>query len=193
MSYKIIEMDPRVPFELGPDRAETINRQVDEIVVPMVLSSVFVEKARDLRNEISNRLAEIDKEMAKKDEDDAAKEAKRLERLACDRTYQEARHRTPDQLAEEKRDEIRTVAVKVLGGFHQRKMAGRLAQWKTTCRLDGCEKQPRVANRPATSGRKASRRNHMFCAGHAGVKNLISKADFGQLQDNANFRVVVAE
>lgn len=72
-------------------------------------------------------------------------------------------------------------ALDVLYGIHQRKMAGRLAHWLTTCRMDGCTKQPRSS--------KGHQHSFVFCPGHAGVRNQISKRDYERLK-NANLRVV---
>ncbi|MDP3696726.1 MAG: hypothetical protein Q8R55_01705 [Candidatus Taylorbacteria bacterium] len=183
---KVIEKDPRVPLRpylLTPERESDMDRQMDEVIRHMHVGSIFIEKARDLSLEISNKIAEIEEEIAKKNTDDQKKKF-----LALDKTYQESRRRTPDQLAEEKRTEIKAEAVAVLTQFHNKWMAARLAQWQTTCRLDGCNKQPRIGRkRVATKNR---RRTFVFCPNHAGVRNQIAKADYQRLKANTNLRVV---
>jgi len=75
---------------------------------------------------------------------------------------------------------------------YEKKMSARLAHWQTTCRLDGCPKQPRTGKSVA-GGRKARRRTFVFCPGHAGLRNRIAKADYNRLKSESNLRVVIAE
>ncbi len=94
----------------------------------------------------------------------------------------------PIQYVEALVKSLKAEAVAVLKGFHDKKMAGRLAQWLTTCRLDGCEKQPRKGRRQVQT--KRQRRTFVFCPGHAGIRNMIAKSDYQRLKSNANLRVV---
>ena len=82
-------------------------------------------------------------------------------------------------------------ALTALEVAHDKKMAGRLVHWQTTCRLGDCPRQPRTGK--ARSGHKSRRRDFVFCPGHAGVRNRISKADYNRLQNDANLRVVIME
>lgn len=82
-------------------------------------------------------------------------------------------------------------AMVALEAVHEKKMAGRLAHWQTTCRLDGCAKQPRTG-KPALGGRKVRRRDFVFCPRHAGLRNRIEKADYNRLQNDANLHVIIA-
>ncbi len=100
-----------------------------------------------------------------------------------------------DKVPEEYRNalalQIKAEAVKVLEKIHDGWMRARLAQWQTTCRFDGCEKQPRVGrSSKGTNTSKNHRRTFVFCPGHAGVRNEIAKADYRRLKSNANLRVV---
>lgn len=60
------------------------------------------------------------------------------------------------------------------------------------CRLLGCSLKARTPNRIAASGRKAHRWPLVFCAGHAGMRNQISKADLGRLKRDETLSVVVS-
>lgn len=183
---RVVEKDPRVPLRpylLTPEREADMDRQIDEVIRRMHVGSIFIEKARDLALEISYKIAEIEKEISEKDTDDEKKKF-----LASDKTHQESQRRTPDQLAEEKRVAIKAEAVAVLEKIHNKWMAGRLAQFQTICRFDGCDKQPRIGRKRV--GPKNSRRHFVFCPGHAEVRYEISKADYGRLKANPNLRVV---
>lgn len=111
------------------------------------------------------------------------------------KAYREARRRTPGQLSDEEWEcqRLEKAAVDVLNKIHDKRMVGRLAHWQTTCRVDGCAKQPRTSNQPTSWGHKARRRNFVFCPGHVGARNLISKADYNRLKSNANLRVIAEE
>jgi hypothetical protein len=211
---KVEEKDPRVPFSsiLGLERAETIVRQTNEVVDAMVTAqpNLFVEMAADLDNEINANIASFDKKINKAEKssvetkkalDDGkikrheAKEqletiAKDLVLLNLQKTYEESRRRTPEQLDAQKRGEIIAEAIVVLMKIHDKQMAGRLAQWQTTCRVDGCTKQPYKNPRLGGVGLKTHRRTHVFCHGHAGMKNRIPKSVYRTLKANKNLRVV---
>lgn len=187
---KVIEKDPREPFVVGTERLATIRRQIDE-VMEGISPNIFFHGSRVLDAEINNCLADLDAEIKdpKKVKTDEVEEVERIHRLAGQWVYGESRRRTPDQLAEEERQRLERAAVAVLEKIHTKRMAGRLAHWQTTCRLDGCDKQPRTSSRAAMQ-RKAHRRTFVFCPGHAGVRNQISKADYNRLKINLNLRVI---
>ncbi len=75
----------------------------------------------------------------------------------------------------------------VLKGLHDKRMAARLAHWQTRCRLEGCARQPRAGK---GAQHKARRRTFVFCPGHAGIRNMITKSDYQSLKVNANLRVI---
>ena len=78
-----------------------------------------------------------------------------------------------------------------LVGVHDKKMAGRVAHFQSTCRFDGCSKQPRkTRGNPKAQGTKGRRGQQFLCRGHVAILGRIPSELERQLLGNRNLRVV---
>lgn len=193
---KVELKDPRVPFRLKPEHEATIDRQVNEVVLAMDYG-IFVQESSRIDAIVDGEVAKIGAKIVIASQGVLDEKTKVLvvnhdviADLTKDEAVFEAGRRTPAQMADGKRAKIKAEAVAVLTKIHDKQMARRWAQWHTTCRMDGCEKQPRKGLKQIQH--KGRKRTFVFCPRHAGIRNQIAKRDYQRLKQDANLRVVNA-